>query len=64
MYHSFAFTLQKMVGQNYFQVDSDNYVNVWTDGACSSNGRNGAKAGIGAYFDDGHPLYVKSYVFI
>ncbi|CAI4232664.1 unnamed protein product [Auanema sp. JU1783] len=28
---------------------------VYTDGACSSNGRHGAKAGWGVYWGDGHP---------
>lgn len=29
---------------------------MFTDGACSSNGKNGARAGIGVYWADDHPL--------
>lgn len=39
-----------------FIVDKDGYVNVFTDGACSSNGYMNARAGIGVWFQDGHPL--------
>ncbi|XP_076387354.1 ribonuclease H1 isoform X1 [Megachile rotundata] len=39
-------------------IDSNGYVNVYTDGACSSNGRKNAKAGIGVWFGDDHPLNV------
>lgn len=41
-----------------FRVDSDGYVVVYTDGACSGNGTGGknVKAGIGVWFNDGHPL--------
>jgi ribonuclease HI len=41
-----------------FQVDEEGYVQVFTDGACSSNGRRGAKAGIGVFFGDDNSLYV------
>lgn len=40
-----------------FIVDEDDYVNVFTDGACSSNGYKNARAGIGVWFRDNHPLY-------
>lgn len=39
-----------------FRLDEDGYVIVYTDGACESNGRKGAKAGIGVWFADSHPL--------
>ena len=39
----------KSAGQN---------VNVYTDGACSSNGKKNASAGIGVYWADNHPLYL------
>ncbi|XP_015597412.1 ribonuclease H1 [Cephus cinctus] len=45
-----------------FDIDSDGYVNVYTDGACSSNGYSHAKAGIGVYFGDNHPLNVSQPV--
>lgn len=39
-----------------FEVDQNGYVHVYTDGACENNGRVGAKAGIGVWFADHHPL--------
>jgi hypothetical protein len=39
-----------------FEVDTDGYVHVYTDGACENNGRVGARAGIGVWFADNHPL--------
>jgi hypothetical protein len=39
-----------------FEVDQNGYVHVYTDGACENNGRVGAKAGIGVWFADNHPL--------
>lgn len=41
-----------------FIVDEEGYVNVFTDGACSSNGNKNARAGIGVWFQDNHPLYI------
>nr|XP_001810667.2 PREDICTED: ribonuclease H1 [Tribolium castaneum] len=38
------------------------YVTVYTDGACENNGREGAKAGIGVWFGDNHPLNVSKPV--
>jgi len=32
------------------------FVVVYTDGCCSSNGRRRARAGIGVYWGPGHPL--------
>ncbi|XP_011875673.1 PREDICTED: ribonuclease H1-like isoform X2 [Vollenhovia emeryi] len=43
-------------------VDEDGYVNVYTDGACSSNGYKNARAGIGVWFQDNHPLNVSEPV--
>jgi hypothetical protein len=31
---------------------------VYTDGCCFSNGRRGAKGGIGVYWGDGDPRYI------
>lgn len=35
---------------------TDDHVEVYTDGACENNGRANAKAGIGVWFADNHPL--------
>ncbi|CAJ0586673.1 unnamed protein product, partial [Mesorhabditis spiculigera] len=35
--------------------DDDEYVEVHTDGACSSNGQSSAKAGWGVFWGEGHP---------
>lgn len=37
-------------------VDDEGYVVVYTDGACTKNGRKAAKAGIGVWFGNSHPL--------
>ncbi|XP_063972789.1 ribonuclease H1-like [Diachasmimorpha longicaudata] len=39
-------------------TDSENRVDIFTDGACSGNGYRGAKAGFGVYFGENHPLNV------
>ncbi|XP_073905191.1 ribonuclease H1 isoform X2 [Castor canadensis] len=39
-------------------LDEGDYVVVYTDGCCSSNGRRRARAGIGVYWGPGHPLNV------
>ncbi|KAI8430090.1 hypothetical protein MSG28_000511 [Choristoneura fumiferana] len=39
-----------------FQEDDDGFVQVYTDGACSSNGQRGARAGLGIYWGDNHHL--------
>ncbi|XP_012216204.2 ribonuclease H1-like isoform X1 [Linepithema humile] len=49
-------------GKVDFIVDEDGYVNVFTDGACSSNGYKNARAGIGVWFQDNHPLNVSQPV--
>ncbi|KAK0174898.1 hypothetical protein PV327_010613 [Microctonus hyperodae] len=41
-----------------FQRDSDGRVDIYTDGACLSNGCDNAKAGLGVYFGDNHPANV------
>lgn len=38
-----------------FRIDDKNFIHVYTDGACSKNGRQGANAGIGVFFDLQHP---------
>lgn len=50
-------TTLKQVGihtSSKFQVDSQGFVHVYTDGACENNGRFTAKAGLGVFFADGH----------
>lgn len=37
-------------------MDEDGFVDVFTDGACSFNGYENARAGIGVWFEDNHPL--------
>ncbi|XP_043242967.1 ribonuclease H1-like isoform X1 [Amphibalanus amphitrite] len=41
-----------------FTTDENKYVHVWADGACRSNGRRDARAGIGVWFGPGHRLNV------
>jgi len=60
-----SFTTAQCLNQNKkadFIVDKDGYVNVFTDGACSSNGSKNAQAGIGVWFQDNHPLNVSEPV--
>lgn len=45
-----------------FIIDEQGYVNVYTDGACHSNGLENPKAGIGVWFGDDHPLNVSRAV--
>lgn len=45
-----------------FEIDNDGYVQVYTDGACSANGRSGARAGLGVYWGDGHSLNISEPV--
>ncbi|XP_046751821.1 ribonuclease H [Diprion similis] len=45
-----------------FDIDTEGYVNVYTDGACSGNGTAKAVAGIGVWFGDEHPLNVSQPV--
>lgn len=39
-----------------FILTEDGYVVVYTDGACSNNGKYGAKGGIGVWFNSNHIL--------
>ncbi|XP_048005541.1 ribonuclease H1-like [Leguminivora glycinivorella] len=39
-----------------FEIDDEGYVQVYTDGACSANGKQGARAGLGVFWSDSHPL--------
>ena len=39
-------------------IREDGFMLVYTDGACENNGKPNAKAGIGVWFGDNHPLYV------
>ncbi|XP_076674806.1 ribonuclease H1 [Andrena cerasifolii] len=50
-------TAPKKTPSDYI-IDKDGYVNVYTDGACSKNGRKGSRAGIGVWFGDDHPMNV------
>lgn len=45
-----------------FEMDDSGYVVVYTDGACSSNGTKKARAGMGVYFGENHPLNVSEPV--
>lgn len=53
---------RKTSGGEEFETDDDGYVQVYTDGACSSNGKNSARAGLGVYWGDGHPLNISEPV--
>ncbi|XP_069870730.1 ribonuclease H1 [Dipodomys merriami] len=46
-----------VISKDTFSYMGD-YVVVYTDGCCSSNGRRRARAGIGVYWGPGHPLNV------
>ncbi|PZC87230.1 hypothetical protein B5X24_HaOG201466 [Helicoverpa armigera] len=43
-------------------MSNNQFTKVYTDGACSSNGRSGARAGYGVYWGPDHPLNVSSPV--
>ncbi|CAL8101502.1 unnamed protein product [Orchesella dallaii] len=45
-----------------FNVDEGGFVVVYTDGACTKNGRKAAKAGIGVWFGNSHPLNISEPV--
>ncbi|XP_033353349.1 ribonuclease H1 [Bombus vosnesenskii] len=53
--------IDKDLTQNFI-VDGNGFVNVYTDGACTGNGGKNAKAGIGVWFGDSHPLNVSEAV--
>lgn len=56
--HVYKSVEQKMFGNYLLPVDSEGYVQVYTDGSCEGNGLHNAVAGLGVYFDDNHPLNV------
>ncbi|CAK9796381.1 Ribonuclease H1 [Anthophora plagiata] len=60
--HSKIICIESKKASGDYIIDSDGYVNVYTDGACSSNGRKNARAGIGVWFGDDHPLNVSETV--
>lgn len=43
-------------GRYEFQTDKLGFVHVYTDGSCVNNGKVGARAGLGVYFGEDHPL--------
>lgn len=44
------------LGRYEFQTDDLGYVHVFTDGSCVNNGKKDARAGLGVYFGENHPL--------
>ncbi|CAJ0586680.1 unnamed protein product, partial [Mesorhabditis spiculigera] len=40
---------------NSYRQNRSGYTDVYTDGACASNGQSGARAGWGVYWGDNHP---------
>ncbi|XP_047038255.1 ribonuclease H1-like [Helicoverpa zea] len=53
---------RKTSGGEEFEMDNDGFVQVYTDGACSANGKSGARAGLGVFWGNGHPLNVSEPV--
>ncbi|XP_060535979.1 ribonuclease H1 isoform X2 [Cylas formicarius] len=53
---------KKQRNDHNFEFEDD-YVIVYTDGACENNGKANAKAGIGVWFGDGNPLNISKPVF-
>ncbi|XP_058800293.1 ribonuclease H1 isoform X2 [Phymastichus coffea] len=50
-YHK-SINLSSMKGANDYIIDDKGYTEVYTDGACTLNGRGNSKAGIGIWFFD------------
>lgn len=48
--------------ENWFEIDKLGFVHVYTDGACSANGHKSAKAGLGVFWGNDHPLNVSEPV--
>jgi len=48
------------IDKTKYAMDEEDFVIVYTDGACSSNGKIGSRAGIGVWFGDGNALYVNN----
>lgn len=44
------------LGRFEYETDELGYVHVFTDGSCVNNGKKDARAGLGVYFGEGHPL--------
>ncbi|CAB3220874.1 unnamed protein product [Arctia plantaginis] len=53
---------RKTSSENDFETDDDGFVQVYTDGACSANGKTGARAGLGVYWGEGHRLNISEPV--
>lgn len=51
-------TRPKKIGRYDFEMDEQGFVHIYTDGSCVNNGKSGAKAGLGVYFGEDHPLLV------
>ena len=48
--------------QEYLGIKNNNIIDVFTDGACSNNGRENAKAGIGIYFKENDPRNISQRI--
>jgi len=46
----------KVYSGNRFLVTEEGFTEVYTDGACPNNGKPGAKAGVGVWWGEHHPL--------
>lgn len=53
-------TRKAKLGRFDFDVDDKGFVHVYTDGSCVDNGKRTARAGLGVYFGNDHPLWVSS----
>ncbi|XP_054008813.1 ribonuclease H1-like isoform X1 [Hylaeus anthracinus] len=62
MYYNQLISFPKLKKLSDYGMDDEGYVSVYTDGACSSNGHGNAKAGIGVWFGDDHPMNVSQPV--
>jgi len=49
---------QEQARDDQFSYDESGYVQVYVDGSCLGNGTPNAKAGIGVFWNDSHPLNV------
>lgn len=49
-------TRKTKLGRYDFDTDPLGYVQVYTDGSCVNNGKKDARAGLGVYFGEDHPL--------
>lgn len=53
---------QRHVDDLGFTINEDGYTEVYTDGACPNNGRDGAKAGVGVWWGDLHEMNLSQSV--